>query len=126
MAAPLEPPLQPPQPAAVAAVPPVPALPTARGMDGERVIALVLRAGALLAGACFAASIAVQAIPALPLQQDAELLRAAGATLLVVTPVARLVVAGVALGIRGEYRYSTYAAVILVLLIAAAGLGFAH
>jgi hypothetical protein len=112
--------------AAVAAAPPVPALPVARGMDGERAIARVLRAGALLAGACFAASIALEAIPALPLRQDAELLRAAGATLLVVTPVARLVVAGVALGIRGEYRYSTFAAVILVLLIAAAGLGFAR
>jgi uncharacterized membrane protein len=94
-------------------------------MDGERAIALVLRTGALLAGLCFLASILLEALPA-PLAQDAELLRAAGATLLVVTPVARLVVAGVALGIRGEYRYSTYAAVILALLMAAAGLGFTH
>lgn len=113
-------------PAAVAAAPPAPALPTTRGMDGERAIALVLRAGAIMAGVCFLASILLEAIPDAPLMRDAELLRATGATLLVVTPVARLVVAGVMLGRRGEYRYATFAAVVLVLLMAAAGLGFTH
>ncbi|HVE81679.1 MAG TPA: hypothetical protein VND93_02480 [Myxococcales bacterium] len=97
-------------------------LPSVREMDGERAIALVLRGGALLAGLCFALSITLELLSTAA--HDAELLRAAGATLLVVTPVARLVVAGVALGRRGEYRYSTYAAIILALLIAAAGLGF--
>jgi len=105
---------------------PAPALPTTRGMDGERAIALVLRVGAILSGVCFLASILLEAIPDAPLVQDAELLRATGATLLVVTPVARLLVAGVALGRRGEYRYATFAAVILLLLMAAAGLGFTH
>jgi len=113
-------------PAAVAAAPPAPALPTTRAMDGERAIALVLRAGAILSGVCFLASILLEGIPDAPLVRDAELLRATGATLLVVTPVARLLVAGVALGRRGEYRYATFAAVILVLLMAAAGLGFTH
>lgn len=122
----MAPPVAPAPPAAVVAAPRVSGLPVTRGMDGERAIARVLRAGALLAGVCFAASVVLEALHVPSLQQDAELLRAAGATLLVVTPVARLVVAGVALGIRGEYRYSTYAAVILVLLIAAAGLGFAR
>jgi uncharacterized membrane protein len=113
-------------PAAVAAAPHSPALPTARGMDGERTIAMVLRAGAIMAGVCFLASILLEVVPDAPLVQDADLLRAAGATLLVVTPVARLVVAGVALGRRGEYRYTTFAAIVLVLLFAAAGLGFTH
>jgi uncharacterized membrane protein YdbT with pleckstrin-like domain len=115
-----------PAPAAVAAAPQVPSLPHTRPMDGERAIALVLRSGAFLAGLCFLLSILLEVVPATPLAQDAEYFRAAGATLLVVTPVARLLVAGVALGLRGEYRYSTYAAVILALLMAAAGLGFTH
>lgn len=114
-----------PHPSAVAAATPATGLPSARGFDGERATARVLRAGAFLAGLCFATSIVLEWLPAAAaLAHDAELLRAAGATLLVVTPVARLVVAGVSLGRRGEYRYSTLAAIILALMFAAAGLGF--
>lgn len=110
--------------AAAAAAPPARATPAVRGMDGERAIAAVLRAGAILAGLCFAASIILEHLGGPGLLRDAELLRAAGASLLVVTPVVRLLVAGVALGLRGEHRYSVYAAVILLLMIAAASLGF--
>ena len=94
-------------------------------MDGERAIASVLRTGAALSFACFTASLIVDRVSHAYAAQ-ADILRAAGASLLMVTPVVRLVVAGVALGQRREYRYSVYALAILVLMGVAASLGVAH
>lgn len=115
--------MKPAEPAVVAA----PALPTVRAMDGERAIAGVLRMGALLAFACFSASLLVEAVATSgAYAAQADSLRAAGASLLIVTPVVRLVVAGVALGFRGEYRYSAYAVAILALMATAASVGIAR
>jgi hypothetical protein len=114
-------------PSGVAAAAPPSPVHVVRGMDGERAIAAVLRAGAILAGLCFGASIVLERLSGVTgLARDAELLRATGASLLLVTPVVRLLVAGVALGLRGEHRYSVYAAVVLLLMVAAVGLGLRH
>ena len=52
-----------------------------------------------------------------------DTLRKGAASLLLVTPVARLVVAGAMLGLRGEWRYTLYAAGVLGLLAIAVGAG---
>ena len=100
----------------------------ARGevIAGERWIARVLRAGAVLSGGLFLGSLALELLPASQGTSVAiDSLRKAAASLLLVTPVARLVVAGVALGLRGEWRYTLYAAGVLGLLALAVGAGFA-
>jgi len=114
-------PTPPPAPAAVAPE----AAPRARAMEGEKAIARVLRAGAVLGGGCFAASLALELLP-----QSARTgiaiddLRKAGASLLIVTPVARIAIAGALLGMKGELRYLLYGAAILALLGIALGAGF--
>lgn len=109
-------------------------LPTARGFEGELQIARVLRTGALLAGGCFLLSILLELVPAVPWlaswgeaqAQTIQGLRKAGVVMLIITPVVRLVAAGVMLGLRGEWRYSAYGAMVLVLLGVAVLLGFTH
>nr|WP_228530707.1 MULTISPECIES: hypothetical protein [Myxococcaceae] len=100
----------------------------ARGevIAGERWIARVLRTGAVLSGGLFLSSLALELLPASQGTSVAiDSLRKAGASLLLVTPVARLAVAGVALGLRGEWRYTLYAAGVLGLLALAVGAGVA-
>ncbi|MBA2707035.1 MAG: hypothetical protein H0U59_04430 [Gemmatimonadaceae bacterium] len=53
-------------------------------------------------------------------------LRRGGLSLLLITPVARLVASGVLLGIRGEPKYALYAGGVLVLFGLAVGAGYAH
>ena len=107
---------------------PARALPSARHFDGERQLARVLRTGAALAGGAFVLSIVLELIPfaADRVQWQAQVitaLRKAGVTLLVVTPILRLVAAGVILGLKGEWKYSAYGAVVLSLLGVAVWLG---
>ncbi len=113
---------------AVPTPPPMPAVvvpeaaPRARAMEGEKAIARVLRAGAVLGGGCFAASLGVGLLPASARTGVAiDLLRKSGASLLIVTPVARIAVAGAVLGMKGEPRYLLYGAAILALLGIALG-----
>ncbi|WP_224246344.1 hypothetical protein [Hyalangium gracile] len=95
-----------------------------RAMAGERWIARILRGGALISGSMFLASLGLEVLP----QSEAvhvaiDTLRKGAASLLLVTPVARLVVAGTMLGLRGEWRYTLYAAGVLGLLAIAVGAG---
>ena len=104
--------------------PAVASLPRARVLDGENLIARLLRTGAVLSGLCFAASIALELLPQSESQGYAiDVLRKTGISLLVLTPVLRLVAAGVLLGLRGEWRFAIYAATILLLLALAVGAG---
>lgn len=108
------------------ATPPAQALPRAREIPGEHTIARVLRMGALLAGLMFVASLIAESFPASAMQAyTVDLLRKGGMTLLIVTPVGRLIAAGVALGIKGEWRYAAFSACILLLLAVAITAGFA-
>jgi hypothetical protein len=93
----------------------------------ERLIARTLRGGAFLSGALFLASLLLDQLwPSLSFSVSASAyLRRAGASVLLFTPVARLTVAGAALGLRGERRFAIYAAGILTLLGLAVTLGFA-
>ncbi|MGA9519835.1 MAG: hypothetical protein WBV82_00140 [Myxococcaceae bacterium] len=101
------------------------AVPRARAIQGDRAIAMLLRAGAVSVGLCFVASIIVSMFPATPVQGWlVDYLRQSGVVLLIVTPVLRLVAAGVLLGVHGEWRYAAYAAFILLLLAIAAAAGF--
>ena len=108
-----------------------PALPVARGFAGEQHVARVLRTGAILVGACFLVSLVLELVPVNP---DLELvkaqaihgLRRTAVFLLVLTPIIRLVAAGVMLGLKGEWRYSAYGALVLVLLGVAVMLGLSH
>jgi hypothetical protein len=52
-----------------------------------------------------------------------DTLRKGAASLLLVTPVARLVMTGTLLGLRGEWRYTLCAAGVLGLLAIAVGAG---
>ncbi len=112
------------QPIAIAVAAPAPAIPRARPIHGERLIATALRVGGLAGGACFALSIALHLLP-LGHRMDVpvDLLRKAGASLLIVTPIARLGIAGALLGTKGEWRYLAYTAAILALLVVALGAG---
>ncbi len=112
------------QPVAIAVGVPAPAIPRARPIHGERLIATSLRVGGLAGGACFALSIALHLFPLGPrMDVPVDLLRKAGASLLIVTPVARLGIAGALLGSKGEWRYLAYTAAILALLVIALGAG---
>jgi len=95
-----------------------------RTVVGERWIARVLRVGAVLSGAMFVLSLGLEALPG---SEDTHVaidqLRKAAASLLLVTPVARLGVAGTLLGLRGEWRYLAIAAAVLGLLALAVGTG---
>jgi hypothetical protein len=107
------------------------ALPVTRGFAGEVQVAWLLRVGAVLAGGCFLLSLVVDALVPTVWKVDgaAQLvhnLRRAGVALLILTPVARLASSGVMLGLRGEWRYSIYGALVLVLLGVAIALGISH
>ncbi len=104
------------------------ALPSARPFEGERQVARLLRTGAMLAGGAFVLSIVLELIPFAPARAELQAqvvvgLRKVGVILLVLTPILRLVTAGVMLGLRGEWRYSAYGALVLVLLGVAVWLG---
>jgi hypothetical protein len=95
-----------------------------RSVAGERWIARILRGGALISGGMFLGSLALEALPQSQTVQVAiDTLRKGAASLLLVTPVARLVVAGTMLGLRGEWRYTLCAAGVLGLLAIAMGAG---
>jgi hypothetical protein len=97
---------------------------TVGAVRGERLIARVLRAGAVTSGALFLLSMGCEVLPPDPTRTHLlEGARMAGASLLVATPVARLVVAGGTLGRRGEWRYALCAAGVLALLGVAVGAG---
>ncbi len=95
-----------------------------RAEAGERWIAHLLRAGALLSGMLFLASLGLESL------SDSErahvltvVLRRVAALVLLATPVVRLMVAGATLGRRGEWRYALYAMGVLGLLALAVGAG---
>jgi hypothetical protein len=96
----------------------------ARSVAGERWIAWILRGGALVSGGLFLASLGLEMLPqSQEVQVAIDALRKSAASLLLVTPVARLVVAGTMLGVRGEWRYTLYAVGVLGLLALAVGAG---
>lgn len=96
----------------------------ARAEAGERWISRLLRTGALCSGGLFLLSLLLEALPdAEPVHVAIDLLRKGAASALLVTPVVRLVVAGASLGLRGEWRYTLYAAGVLALLALALGAG---
>ncbi len=95
-----------------------------RAVAGERWIARILRGGALISGGMFLASLALESLPSsLMAHVTIDALRKGAASMLLVTPVARLVVAGAMLGLRGEWRYTLYAAGVLGLLALAVSAG---
>ncbi len=101
------------------------AIPRTRPVYGDRLIATLLRVGGVAGGACFALSIVLHLLPfGHRLDVPVDLLRKAGASLLIITPVARLGIAGALLGYKGEWRYLAYTAAIIALLIVALGAGF--
>ncbi|GMU00124.1 hypothetical protein KH5H1_42430 [Corallococcus caeni] len=92
---------------------------------GERWIARVLRTGAITSGCMFVASLALELLPRDESVHVAiDLLRKGAASMLLVTPVARLAMAGTVLGLRGEWRYAAIAAGVIGLLALAVGAGF--
>jgi hypothetical protein len=95
-----------------------------RAVAGERWIARALRGGAVLSGGMFLASLPLELLPKSQTVDIAiDLLRKGAASALLVTPVVRLMVAGTMLGLRGEWRYTLYAAGVLGLLGLAIGAG---
>ncbi len=95
-----------------------------RAVVGDRWIARVLRVGAVVSGGMFVLSLGLEAMPQSERVHVAiDLLRKGAASLLLVTPVARLAVAGTLLGLRGEWRYMAMAAGVLGLLAVAVGAG---
>ncbi|WP_338865045.1 hypothetical protein [Myxococcus stipitatus] len=95
-----------------------------RTLAGDRWIARVLRVGAVLSGGMFVLSLCLEALPeSESIHVAIDQLRKAAASLLLVTPVARLGVAGTLLGLRGEWRYALIAAGVLGLLALAVGAG---
>jgi hypothetical protein len=106
------------------ALPPRAVTRTGRAVAGERWIARILRGGALISGTMFLGSLVMEALPQSQAVQVAiDTLRKGAASLLLVTPVGRLVVAGTMLGLRGEWRYTLCAAGVLGLLALAVGAG---
>ncbi|MBX5482888.1 MAG: hypothetical protein IRZ16_13760 [Myxococcaceae bacterium] len=94
-------------------------------MAGEHHIARLLRLGAISAGLCFVGSLLAEGWPASASQAWlVDLLRKSGMMLLIATPIARLVAAGVMLGTRGEWRYALFTGCIVLLLAVAVGAGF--
>lgn len=97
----------------------------ARTFGGERTLARVLRTGAVLSGALFVSSVALEALPQTQgVAQAIDVLRKVGVGVLVVTPLARLCVASALLTMRGERRFALYGAGVLALLGLALGAGF--
>ena len=95
-----------------------------RAEAGERWISRLLRTGAMCSGALFLLSLLLEALPdSEPVHVLIDVLRKGAACALLVTPVIRLVVAGTSLGLRGEWRYTLYAAGVLALLALAVGAG---
>ncbi|ATB49201.1 hypothetical protein MYMAC_004842 [Corallococcus macrosporus DSM 14697] len=95
-----------------------------RAVVGDRWIARVLRVGAVVSGGMFVLSLGLEALPQSErVHVSIDLLRKGAASLLLVTPVARLAVAGTLLGLRGEWRYMAMAAGVLGLLALAVGTG---
>jgi hypothetical protein len=95
-----------------------------RAVAGDRWIARVLRGGAVLSGGMFVVSLGLEVLPQSENVHVAiDLLRKGAASLLLVTPVARLAVAGTLLGLKGEWRYTVIAAGVLGLLAIAVGAG---
>ncbi len=95
-----------------------------RAVAGDRWIARVLRIGAVVSGGMFVLSLGLESLPQSERVHVAiDLLRKGAASLLLVTPVARLAVAGTLLGLRGEWRYMMMAAGVLGLLALAVGAG---
>jgi hypothetical protein len=114
-----------PEPLATPApVPAAPARRVGRAAAGERWIVRILQGGALISGGMFLASLVLELMPQ---SQDVavsiDTLRKGAASLLLVTPVARLAVAGTMLGLRGEWRYTLYAVGILGMLAFAVSTG---
>lgn len=100
------------------------ALPRSATLDGERIVGRVLRMGAIGSGALFASSLVVDLFSSAETSAvAADILRKAAGSVLLVTPVARLVIGGGLLGLRGEWRYALYAGGILFLLAVALGTG---
>lgn len=95
-----------------------------RALAGDRWIARVLRGGAVVSGGMFVVSLGLEVLPQSENVHVAiDLLRKGAASLLLVTPVARLAVAGTLLGLKGEWRYTLIAAGVLGLLAIAVGAG---
>jgi hypothetical protein len=95
-----------------------------RSVAGDRWIARVLRGGALASGGMLVLSLGLEALPQSENTHVAiDLLRKGAASLLLVTPVARLAMAGTLLGLKGEWRYAAIAAGVLGLLGIAVGTG---
>lgn len=95
-----------------------------RSVAGDRWIARVLRGGALVSGGMLVVSLGLEVLPHSENTHVAiDLLRKGAASLLLVTPVARLAMAGTLLGLRGEWRYAAIAAGVLGLLGIAVGTG---
>lgn len=112
------------EPAVPVAAPPRARERIGRSAAGERWIARILRGGAVISGTMFLGSLVLESLPQSETVQVAiDTLRKGAASLLLVTPVARLVVAGTMLGLRGEWRYTLYAAGVLGLLAIAVGAG---
>lgn len=112
------------EPAVPVAAPPRARERIGRSAAGERWIARILRGGAIISGTMFLGSLVMEALPQSETVQVAiDTLRKGAASLLLVTPVARLVVAGTMLGLRGEWRYTLCAAGVLGLLAIAVGAG---
>lgn len=85
----------------------------------------MLRTGAVISGGLFIASLLLELLPRDESVHVAiDLLRKAAASMLLVTPVARLAMAGTLLGLRGEWRYAAIAAGVISLLAIAVGAGF--
>ena len=98
----------------------------ARALEGEKVIARVLRTGAVASGGMFLAALVLTHWPTSQwASYGVDFCRKGGTALLLATPVVRLIAAGLLLGIRGEWRYAAYAGCILLLLVFAVGAGFA-
>jgi hypothetical protein len=98
----------------------------ARALDGDKIIARVLRTGALASGGLFFAALVLTHWPASQAASIAvDYCRKGGIALLLATPIVRLITAGLLLGLRGEWRYCAYTAGVLLLLAFAVGAGYA-
>lgn len=100
------------------------ALPRTHHLDGERLVGRLLRMGAIGSGTLFASSLLLGLFePDQTSAVAADILRKAAGSILLVTPVVRLIVGGTILGLKGEWRYALYAGAILFLLAIALGTG---